>query len=62
MQTASEYLGGFAPKEEPQEEVAELSEISRGALLEYIERAKEACEGFDGDTMAEIADETSAYA
>ena len=62
MQTASEYLGGFAPKEEPQEEAAELSEISRGALLEYIERAKEACEGFDGDTMAEIADETSAYA
>ncbi|MGN0578838.1 MAG: ATP-binding protein, partial [Ruminiclostridium sp.] len=61
MQTASEYLCSFAPADEQQEEVGELSEISHGALLEYIERAKEACEGFDGDTMAEIAEETSAF-
>lgn len=58
---ASEYLGGFESETQTQEESAELSDIPSDTLDDYIRRAKEACAGFDGDTMAEIAREVSAF-
>lgn len=64
ISTAEGYLGKFAPSEpEPAEDKApeELTEIAPELLSEYIERAKEACEGFDSDTLAAIAGETEKY-
>ncbi|MGN0674553.1 MAG: ATP-binding protein [Oscillospiraceae bacterium] len=60
---ASEYLGGFDDEEEAPEQVenTELPEISCEALDEYIRKAKDACCGFDGDTMAAVAEEAAAY-
>lgn len=60
---AEEYLGGFEDDtEEPEKKASpELAEISPEALAAYIERAKEACGGFDGDAMAAVAQETAAY-
>lgn len=57
---AKKFLGDFA-EEQPQPELGELSEITPDELAEYIRRAKNACEVFDGDTVAEIAEQTAHY-
>ena len=61
--TAEGYLGKFAAEEpEPEEKIAEeLTEIAPELLKEYIEKAKEACAGFDSDTLAAVAKETEKY-
>ena len=63
-EAARKYLaetGGVPEPEQPAEENTELAEISAELLTEYIERAKAACESFDGDDAAEIAAETERY-
>ena len=55
----AEGVGTARPEED---EAAELSEISADALRGYLERAKAACRGFDGDAVAALAQETAAYA
>ena len=57
---ARDYLGE-APEEAPQQESGGLTEIGQNILSEYIARASEACESFDGDTMSEIAKQTEQY-
>ena len=42
-------------------EIAELTEITADMLREYIDKAKDACRGFDGNAVSEIAGETKAY-
>ena len=56
------HAEGVDVARQEEDETAELSEISLEALRGYIERAKTACRGFDGDAMAELARETAAYA
>lgn len=63
VEAARKYLGDAqsidsSPEEE---EDGDLSEISADMVIEYIERAKSACSGFDGNTVTEIAAETSMY-
>lgn len=62
MATAREYLGDFGKKnEEPVDENTELVEITAEKLKELTEKAKSACESFDGDAVAEIAKEAYGY-
>lgn len=58
---AAEYLGNFEEVSVEPEEDIELEEISDEMLQEYIQKAKQACDGFDGDKVMEIARETRAY-
>ena len=62
-EAARKYMGDMEETTSHQEEVetAELSEISVDMLREYLERAKAACQGFDGDMAEEIAAETAGY-
>ena len=60
IDTERDYLGE-APEEAPQQESGGLTEIGQNILSEYIARASEACESFDGDTMSEIAKQTEQY-
>ena len=46
---------------EAEAETAELTEISAERLSEYIGRAKQACEDFDGEAMSSIAEEAAGY-
>ena len=57
---ASEYLG-VTPEENPQVDLSELTEIQPEELEEFIRRAKEACEVFDGDAMTDLAEKTSRF-
>ena len=61
--TIRKYLGedGAAAPRPKVPEVAELREISGDVLRVYVERAKEACRGFDGRLVANIAEETAPY-
>ena len=54
------YLGDAGAKP-VQIERENLVEIAAGVLAKYIEGAKAACQGFDGETMARIAGETVGY-
>ena len=62
-EAARKYLGDMEAAASQQEEVetAELSEISIDVLQGYLERAKAACRGFDGDRAEEVAAETAGY-
>lgn len=61
IETAREYLGEPALRQEEAENAA-LTEISADHLKEYLEKAMNACHGFDGDALLRIADEASHYA
>lgn len=55
------YLSGFENNHASVSEDidTDMTEISSEYLSECISRAKEACSGFDADTMTEIADQTA---
>ena len=63
IDAAQKYLGENTSSQEAPEapKPAELTEISVDMLREYLEQAKEACQGFDGDTAVQIAAEMSGY-
>ena len=58
------YLGVTAESDARAEETdaSELIEISADKLRDYLERARTACRGFDGDEVAKLARETAEYA
>ncbi|MGN0585730.1 MAG: ATP-binding protein [Oscillospiraceae bacterium] len=63
IKTAEGYLGEYADETPaPTEEApAELTEIPPELLTEFIQKAKDACAGFDGDTMTSVAGEAEKY-
>lgn len=63
LKTAEGYLGEYADETPAttEEATAKPAEISPKVLEEFIQKAKEACAGFDGDTMSAVAEEAEKY-
>lgn len=64
LEAGKKYLEeNFQTNEEPSEDedLSALEEINEEKLTEYIEKIREACDAFDGDTAVGICEETCGY-